>query len=153
MKNLFLTAIFATVLMGFASCGQQSKSKNRSENVDAVEAIDAAHNSMGSLNWDGTYTGITPCADCEGITTNLTLNLNLTYVLETVYLGKSTTVNKTEGKFVWNTAGSTITLDNEKTNGFNTQFRVGENVLWQLDSEGKQIEGEFAEQYLLHKAE
>ncbi|GHT17172.1 hypothetical protein FACS189429_0690 [Bacteroidia bacterium] len=139
--------------MSFASCGQQSKSKNQPEPADAVEAIDAAHNSMNSLNWDGTYTGTTPCADCEGIKTTLTLNENLTYVLETMYLGKSTKVNKTEGKFVWNTAGSIITLDNEKTNGgFNSQFFVGENVLWQLDVDGNKVEGEFAEQYLLHMA-
>jgi uncharacterized lipoprotein NlpE involved in copper resistance len=151
MKKVFFTAIIATVLLGFVSCGQQSKSKNQSENVDAVEAIDAAHNSMGSLNWDGTYTGTMPCADCDGIKTTLTLTLNLTYVLETEYLGKSNEVYKTEGKFVWNEEGSCITLDNEGTNGFNTQFRVGENVLWQLDKEGKQIEGELAEMYMLHK--
>ncbi|GHT41338.1 lipoprotein [Bacteroidia bacterium] len=149
MKKVLFTAIFATVLVGFASCKQQNKSEASSESIE-VNAIDAAHNSRNSVNWQGTYTGTTPCADCEGIQTTLTLNES-TYVLETVYIGKSNEVYKTEGKFVWNDEGSRITLDNEKTNGFNTQFRVGENVLWQLDREGKQIEGELADMYMLRK--
>jgi uncharacterized lipoprotein NlpE involved in copper resistance len=149
MKKVFFTAIFTAVLLSFAACGKQSKSKESNESID-VAAIDAAHNSRNSVSWQGTYKGTTPCADCAGIQTTLTLNES-TYVLETVYLGKSNEVYKTEGKFVWNAEGSRITLDNEKTNGFNTQFRVGENVLWQLDSEGKQIEGELAEMYVLSK--
>ncbi|GAP72336.1 copper homeostasis protein CutF [Candidatus Symbiothrix dinenymphae] len=149
MKKVFFTAIFATVLVGFAACKQQSKSEAASESMEVI-AIDAAHNSRNSVNWQGIYKGTTPCADCEGIQTTLTLHES-TYVLETVYLGKSKQVYKTEGKFVWNAEGSRITLDNEKTNGFNTQIRVGENVLWLLDREGKQIEGELAEKYMLRK--
>jgi uncharacterized lipoprotein NlpE involved in copper resistance len=149
MKKVSFTAIFAVILLGFASCGQQNKSEKSSESIETVEAIDM-HSSKISVNWQGTYKGTTPCADCEGIQTTFVLN-DSTYVLETVYLGKSNEVYRTEGKFVWNEEGSRITLDNKETNGFNTQFRVGENVLWQLDSEGKQIEGEFAEMYKLHK--
>ncbi|MDR3048621.1 MAG: copper resistance protein NlpE [Elusimicrobiota bacterium] len=148
MRKVFFTAIFAAVLLGFASCGQQSKSKTSSESIDAIDM----HSSRISVNWQGTYKGKTPCADCEGIQTTLTLN-DSTYVLETVYLGKSTEAYKTEGKFVWNAEGSCITLDNGKANGFNSQFRVGENILRQLDSEGKQIEGKFAEMYVLRKAQ
>jgi uncharacterized lipoprotein NlpE involved in copper resistance len=149
MKKVFFTAIFATVLLGFASCGQQNKSEKSSESIDA-NVIDAAHNSRNSLNWQGTYKGIVPCADCEGIQTTLTLN-DSTYVWETVYLGKSTEVYKDEGKFVWNEEGSCITLDNGETDGFNSQLRVGENMLWLLDIEGKQNEGQFAEMYVLRK--
>ncbi|GHT68088.1 lipoprotein [Bacteroidia bacterium] len=149
MKKVFFTAIFATVLLGLTACRHQSKSKNASERI-IVNVIDAAHNSRNSLNWQGVYKGTTPCADCEGIQTTLTIN-DSTYVLETVYLGKSNEVYKTEGNFVWNKEGSRITLDNEKANGFNAQIRVGENVLWLLDSKGKQIEGELAEMYELRK--
>ena len=147
MRKVFFTAIFAAVLVSFASCRQQSKSETSCESTDVV--VTDMHSTRISVNWQGTYKGTTPCADCEGIQTSLTLN-DSTYVLETVYLGKSNEVFKTEGRFVWNDEGSRITLDNEKTNGFNTQFRVGENVVWQLDSEGKQIEGEFAAMYELY---
>ncbi|MDR3047942.1 MAG: copper resistance protein NlpE [Bacteroidales bacterium] len=148
MRKVFFMAIFATVLLGFDSCGQ----KKSSESIDAVDATDAIdmHSSRISVNWQGTYKGTTPCADCEGIQTTLTLN-DSTYVLEKVYLGKTNEVFKTEGKFVWNEEGSRITLDNEKTNGFNVQFRVGENMLWQLDSDGDQIEGKLATMYEFRK--
>ena len=33
------------------------------------------HTTMNSLDWDGTYTGILPCADCKGIETNITLKM------------------------------------------------------------------------------
>ena len=46
------------------------------------------HNSQNSLDWQGTYKGITPCADCDGIETELVLNKDLTYVIKTKYLGK-----------------------------------------------------------------
>ena len=151
MKRVFFTPIFAAILLGFSSCGLQSKSEKSSKSIETVDAIDM-HTSKISVNWKGTYKGTIPCANCEGIQTTLTLD-DATYVLEMTYLGKSDQVYKTEGQFVWNEEGSCIALDNEETNGFNTQFRVGENVLWQLDYEGKQIEGKFAEKYMLYKAE
>jgi copper homeostasis protein (lipoprotein) len=43
---------------------------------------------MTSIDWAGNYQGILPCADCEGIKTQILLNKDLSYVLETQYLGK-----------------------------------------------------------------
>lgn len=52
-----------------------------------VTTIDS-HNSQNSLDWQVTYKGITPCADCEGIETEVVLNKDLTYLIKTKYLGK-----------------------------------------------------------------
>ena len=36
----------------------------------AVDTVSASDNSQNSLDWEGTYKGIIPCADCEGIKTD-----------------------------------------------------------------------------------
>ena len=55
---------------------------------------------MTSVDWDGTYFGILPCADCNGIQTILTLNKNLTYEIQMKYLGKDEKVFESKGTFV-----------------------------------------------------
>lgn len=109
-----------------------------------------AHNSQNSLDWSGNYKGITPCADCEGIETELILNLDLTYLLKTKYLGKGDgKVFEEKGNFVWDKTGSQISLEGLK--GRLSQYKVGENKLVQLDMEGKIITGVLAEKYVLKK--
>ena len=116
----------------------------------AVDTVSASDNSQNSFGWEGTYQGIIPCADCEGIKTEITIKYDLTYVIKTIYLGKADgkTFEKT-GRFVWDKTGSNITL--EELNGNPVQFKVGENQLIQLDLEGKIITGALAEKYVLKK--
>jgi heat shock protein HslJ len=107
-------------------------------------------NSKNSLDWNGTYKGITPCADCEGIATEITLNTDLTFTLKTKYLGKGDgKVFEEKGTFTWDKTGSTIILENLK--GKPNQYKVGENKLIQLDMKGKIITGALAEKYILRK--
>lgn len=108
-----------------------------------------ADSSRTSLDWPGTYNGIVPCADCEGIETALTLHEDGTYLLKTKYLGKSETINMVNGAFSWNDAGSVITL-NGIDNG-PSQYLVGENGLVQLDLQGNRITGALAQKYVLKK--
>jgi esterase/lipase len=105
------------------------------------------HTTMNSLDWDGTYTGILPCADCEGIETSLSIRNNMTYRLERRYIGKSDEIFRTEGKFKWSIDGRIIVLENE-THG---RYQVGENALFQLDIEGRRITGELADKYILRQ--
>lgn len=109
-----------------------------------------SHNSQNSLDWQGTYKGVTPCADCEGIETGVTLNADLTFAIKTKYLGKGDgKVFEEKGNFVWDKTGGSISLESLK--GSSTQYKVGENRLIQLDREGKVIEGDLAEKYVLKK--
>jgi copper homeostasis protein (lipoprotein) len=57
---------------------------------------------MTSIDWAGIYQGILPCADCEGIKTQIVLNKDLSYVLETQYLGKDEKIFQAKGTFKWN---------------------------------------------------
>jgi copper homeostasis protein (lipoprotein) len=110
---------------------------------------DGAHNSRNSLDWAGSYTGITPCADCEGIRTTVTLQQDGTYTRELIYLGKSGRPVSDAGPFAWNDAGSGITLAPGSESS--QQYQVGENRLYHLDRAGNRIAGELADRYMLEK--
>lgn len=102
-----------------------------------VETAGAAppdmHNSRNALDWAGAYEGVLPCADCPGIRTRLLLQADGGFELSTQYIDRQTAPTKTSGRFSWNAAGNTITLD---AAGAGQQFRVGEGRLLQIDRDG-----------------
>ena len=108
------------------------------------------HTAQNSLDWNGTYSGVLPCADCSGIETGLTLNADNTYLLTTSYLGKQDPgTNTLEGKFEWN--GNFINLLGIKKGERPTTYKVEENRIRQMDLKGKEIEGNLAKSYVLTK--
>lgn len=114
-----------------------------------TETGKASDNSQATLDWQGTYTGVLPCADCEGIETILTLNRNLKYTLSTKYIGKDEQALQGTGTFRWDTAASMILLND--IDGGPAQYLVRENELIQLDSDGNRIKGSLAERYILRE--
>lgn len=111
--------------------------------------IDAAHTSSNSLDWDGTYSGTVPCADCEGIATSITLDRSGGYTMKTQYLGRSTEVYTAKGVFEWEADGNRIRL--QGVDGGAARYHVGEGQLFQLDQQGERITGELAGNYILRK--
>ncbi|ANE53491.1 hypothetical protein SY85_13920 [Flavisolibacter tropicus] len=107
--------------------------------------------SKTSLDWQGSYSGIVPCADCEGIATTIVLNADKSYALSTHYLGKDQTVNNANGTFSWNKEGNTIMLNGMKNGPL--YYKVVENQLIQLDQQGKTITGPNANRYILAKSD
>jgi len=110
---------------------------------------DKEHNSRNSLDWDGDYTGKIPNADCPGIRVLITLNQDETYEVKYTYIDRKGAPAIYTGKFIWDDNGSIITLDSKD---IPPHYKVGENKLIQLDMEGKPIEGELANMYVLAKA-
>ena len=140
MKTKNAILILVLLFISIASCKSSKKTQ-------ATETITTADNSMTSVDWPGTYQGILPCADCEGIKTQILLNKDLSYILETQYLGKSDSVFQEKGKFEWDKTGSKIKLDNA-----NKQiYQVGENLLFHLDKDGNRITGDLASNYIMEK--
>jgi len=138
MKAQNVIMVLFILFMGLASCKSAKK-------VQSLEVKATSDNSMTSVDWVGSYQGILPCADCEGIKTQIVLNKDLSYILETQYLGKDEKVFQSKGTFKWNESGSKITLDNE-----NKQiYQVGENRIFHLDKDGNRITGEIANNYIL----
>ena len=122
---------------------------NKDTIVTIEKAIDS-HNSQNSLDWQGTYKGILPCADCSGIETEVVLNKDFTYVIKTKYLGKNDDKRFEEkGSFTWDASGSIITFQGKTKS--NNQYKVQENQLVQLDRKGNVITGALADKYLLTK--
>lgn len=140
MKTL-LSLIIAVLFVGsIISCNSQRHSATKNMEF-------SADNSLTSVDWSGTYQGILPCADCEGIKTQIVLNEDLTYALKTQYIGKSDSIFQEKGKFVWNDAGGAITFSNSN----HQIYQVGENGLFHLDKKGNRITGDLAENYTLKK--
>jgi heat shock protein HslJ len=114
---------------------------------DTAAVPDAAHNSRNSLDWAGTYKGVLPCADCEGIETIVTLRVDGSYSATSRYLGKDGTSTASQGNLTWNDEGSTISLTGEEP----ARYRVAENRLIRLALDGSRITGPLADHYVLTK--
>lgn len=136
MKNYLL--IFALTFL--ASCQKPAAKKN---------AEDIGHNAKNSLDFIGTYKGILPCADCQGLETEITINENETFSIKLKYLGKGEKIFVQKGHFSWDKKGTTITLTDIE--GAPNQYIVGENTLTQLDMAGQKIKGSLADEYILSK--
>ncbi|MCC8019520.1 MAG: copper resistance protein NlpE N-terminal domain-containing protein [Rikenellaceae bacterium] len=110
------------------------------------------HTAANSLDYIGTYRGVLPCADCEGIETTVTLGGDGNYRMSTRYLGKGDgRVFESSGAYRWDDDGTRIRLDGG--DGRVYRYFVGEGMLRQLDLEGNRIEGDLAEHYILRKTD
>ncbi|MBL0341176.1 MAG: copper resistance protein NlpE N-terminal domain-containing protein [Bacteroidetes bacterium] len=142
MKAKFILAIFIAanfILVGWViPTGQTFDSKN------------AIRGDAGT-GWAGTYRGTLPCASCEGMQTELTLNKNKSYDLIIRYLGKKDATRAFTNKFAINKEGTIITLGGLKEEAQPTQYLIGDGNLTQLDMSGKKIEGDLAAKYVLIK--
>jgi copper homeostasis protein (lipoprotein) len=142
----FMAAIAVMAL--FSCSGNQTQTSTESDMV-SLSAPDMAHNSRNSLDWYGVYQGTTPCADCEGIETSITLKRDGTFKRSLKYLGKDDNPFYDEGEFEWNDEGSKITIAGES--GTSQMYQVGENVLFHLDQDGNRITGDLENMYRLAK--
>lgn len=145
MKRIVLPLAAACLLGEIAGCAWT----RRPDANEVSPGVPASDTSRTSIDWDGRYRGVVPCADCEGIETVITLSEDGRYVLQTRYLGKETSAHKTEGTFSWNTAGNMIKLAGVTDRP--AQYLVGENVLIQLDMNGQPLTGGLAAKYRLEK--
>lgn len=148
MKKQFFTLLMLATI-AFGACNSAPKNRENSQEVTEEAAIFDGHTSQNSLDWDGTYIGTLPCADCEGIETTITLSMDHTFTQKQVYLkGEERHAFESEGTFQWDEAGRIITLQFEDNTWM---FQVVENAIIHLDMEGNRIEGELAEHYVLEK--
>ena len=95
------------------------------------------------------YAGVTPCADCEGIDTRVTLYADTSYLLVNNYLGKNPKdragLNTAKrGKFMMH--NDTLHLEADGSKYLKTDVE-----LIQLDGDGKKITGPNAQKFILKK--
>ncbi|HPN38617.1 MAG TPA: copper resistance protein NlpE N-terminal domain-containing protein [Melioribacteraceae bacterium] len=107
------------------------------------------HNAKNSIDWSGTYFGVTPCADCPGIETTLTLYSDLKFKLSLVYQERNVEPFIEQGEFKFDNIGNKITLfNNNKEVG---KYFIGENYIIQLDADGNFFESELKDYFRLDK--
>lgn len=144
MKNQILMLAVA----GFVLLSCEKKQEEVITNPPAGNHADS-HNSKNSLDILGTYKAILPCADCEGIETEITLLKDETYTKKTKYVGKDEKVYEEMGDYTWKEDGNTLIL--EGINSEPMEYMVKENSLMQMDMQGNKITGDLSEKYILEK--
>jgi heat shock protein HslJ len=142
MKKIILLIISAmAVVMALNSC----KSKQKA----STGLVYVGDNARYKIEWAGTYVGVLPCADCEGIQTRITLNKDGSYTMSQKYENKDGLFEQ-KGNIRWSVLGNTIALsDLANTNPVN--YKVGENEITMLDGDGNEIKGTLANNYILAK--
>ena len=74
----------------------------------------------------GTYNGVLPCADCDGLQTSLTLDGAGNYTIQSTKLGKKPEDHTASGLYRYTTDKKHLQLDN---NASNLTFMVGDSFL------------------------
>jgi len=149
-RTVFILLNFLFLL--FPGCNSPQSEQEETKSKPGVSTVPPdMHTSQIALDYYGTYKGVFPCADCEGIETTILLKENEKYEIAEKYLWKSDSVFRESGKFTWSDDGRIITLEGLENRS--SQFQVGENKLFQLDMEGNRVTGPLAEKYILEKTD
>ena len=157
MRNASRVGVLCILAGGLLGCGDEKPPAQQLAQEIPAEPLAASrevarpdgHTAANSLDWSGTYQGVIPCADCEGIQTVVTLNKDMTYAFSATYLGKPGKPFEKTGTFSWNEAGNTVILAGLENRP--NKYFVGERYLLQLDVEGRKIEGASASLYRLQQ--
>lgn len=141
-KNVMAIAAVTTLLV---ACENKAKTTETTVEQTTVEPTTVEPTTeTTATNWVGEYEGTVPCASCPGIKTEVKLNSDNSYELEQEYLEKGKDSKyEYKGQIAWSEDKTIITLGD-------TKFKVGENQLMMLNSEGKEAE-ENAAAYVLRK--
>lgn len=98
------------------------------------------------VNITGSYSGIIPCADCEGIYYLLTLNPDTTYNEKMVYIGKDASPLENKGKYFFTDTNKIKFINKD---GPVSQFLISNGSLIMLDANGRNFEGPAADKFIL----
>lgn len=140
MKMRILSVAVLSVGLLAASCNGSS---------DKKQVVEAPQEEVETVEVFGTYEGILPAADCEGIKTILTVNSDSTYVLQSEYLGTN------NGEFVasgvYNLLDGALIELITPSSGEKTYYKIVSDGVMLSDSLGSENQGELAKHYVLKK--
>ncbi len=135
--------------------GASQKKNNTAEAAAATETVAAeTTKAVSATDYFGTYEGVIPAADCEGIKTVLTINEDTTYKLVSEALGEK----EAEGEGAVETNGTYNVIENglielvRPSSGDKTYYKIVEGKGLMLSDEAGTInEGELSEYYILKR--
>lgn len=135
---------YLPALLLLAACAPQEHTAPASTPAAAPTVASTA--AQPDAQWIGRYYGVLPCASCEGIETTLILQEDGSYRLTETYKQRQPFTEKTEGRFTWRKPQEIFQLDKA---GGERLYQIGNGQIWALDADGKQVEGELANLYIL----
>jgi len=133
-----LILLIAFIISGLGSCVSSS---SKDKNVDF-------QNSRDSIDWAGVYKGKVPLDNGPGLSVRLKLYTDQTFELRFEYLDKSYKTIDWTGWFMWDDTGNIIILDIIDAPVY---YKVTENMLIEVNNEGKPIPEKPADYYVLRK--
>lgn len=137
MKKLMF--IIATVMIALScSVGKNLVKNTEGKKADLKEVA-------------GVYRGVVPCADCEGIKTEIVLDETGRYNLSRSYLGRKGARFHDNGIFSYDKSSGKLMLTDRKGDPEGKYLLEGDS-LFMLDYDGNKIEGELADMYILERA-
>ena len=129
MKKVIILACSCFLL---AACGNSAKTNNSTSADSTATQVADIHNAETSLDYEGTYKGVFPAADCPGIETTLTLNPDKTFTLHSVYIDRDSSFDE---KGTYTLEGNILTLKEE--GGEISYYKVEENKVRLLNDDKK----------------
>lgn len=129
-KIVFLSCCLLLV----TACSSENNANNQPK-TDPQTNLDTNNaTQVNEPRWVGDYKGIFPCADCEGIETELELKADQRYELSEEYLGKgSSHETKVKGTFSFDVNNpALIILDAQAQN---RKFILGDNFIEARDTQ------------------
>lgn len=160
MRNqVSIFVVFLTTLAVIYACQNNGHSADggHGSHTDSAAAHDSSHGNMVSgpvVQADSviTYSGVIPCADCEGIESIVSLKKDFTFTGRLLYMGRKSTgagSNELNQSGSWMRHGNTIHL--LEKSGNSTYYLQTDSSLVQVDDKGVRIGGTLADKFVLKK--
>lgn len=141
MKHILKLMAVVAISAGIFACSPKQQQETAEPVAEEIVQAERAY--------VGTFVGELPCADCSGISVELTLNEDGTFAQKEVYQGTDTKFETVGSYFLSPDGESLITVKKHEPV---SRFQIMEQgSLRMLDSEGQEITGEMAAKYVLTK--
>ena len=132
MKKVIILACSCFLL---AACGNSAKTNNSTSADSTATQVADIHNAETSLDYEGTYKGVFPAADCPGIKTVLTLNADSTYQYSADYLERKDGHDEASG--IFKVLANNVVAITRPSSGETSYYKVKDaNSLIMTDSLG-----------------
>lgn len=99
--------------------------------------------------WMGTYRGVLPCINCEGLEAIVTLKEDTTFLLKINFLGSDVTIPDTTGRVIWNEPNKLFSLD--IASYLSSHFEIAGDTLFNLDLDSKRVTGADAHKFIFKR--
>ncbi len=100
-------------------------------------------------SWIGTYRGVLPCVNCEGLEAIVTLKEDTTFLLKINFLGSDVKMPDTTGRVIWNEPNKLFTLD--VVSYLSSHFEIAGDTLFNLGLDGKRLVGADANKFIFKR--